>query len=77
MPGFPHQPSHQQAAPDEASHEPDLQAEVVSPSGLSIRHQQESVGHDANQGERDEGEPYAAGALPRAHGQVSARASAE
>lgn len=63
-------PSHHQSPADEASHEPDLQAEVVDvgPSGLPIRHQQKGVGQDADQGEGDEGEPHKAGTLPCAHG---------
>lgn len=52
------QPSHHQAPSDEAGHEPDLQAEmvIIGPGGLPIRHQQEGVGHNADQGEGDEGE---------------------
>lgn len=46
-----------------------MQAEIVDvgPGGLPIRHQQEGVGHYADQGERDEGEPHEAGTLSRAH----------
>lgn len=63
------QPSHHQASSDEASHEPDLQAEmvIIGSGGLPIRHQQEDIGHDADQGEGDEGEPHEAGTLSRAH----------
>lgn len=63
-----------QTPADEASHEPDLQAEVVlGPGGLRVGHQQEGVGHDADQGEGDEGEPHKAGTLSRAHGKVPAK----
>lgn len=43
---------------------------IAGPGGLPIRHQQESVGHDADQGEGDEGEPHEAGTLSRAHAEV-------
>lgn len=62
------QQSHHQASSNEATHEPDLQAEVVGPGGLSIRYQQEGIGYDADQGERDEGEPQAASTLSCTHG---------
>lgn len=45
-----------------------MQAEVVGPGGLSIRYQQEGIGYDADQGERDEGEPQAASTLSCTHG---------
>lgn len=62
------QHSHHQAPSDEATHEPDLQAEVaVGPGGLPIRDQQEGIGHDADQGERDEGEPQTASTLSCTH----------
>lgn len=67
---LPCQSSHHQAPTDEASHEPDLQAEVVGPGSLPVRHQQEGVGHDADQGKGDEGEPQEAGALSRTHGEA-------
>lgn len=65
-PGLQH--SHHQAPSNEATHEPNLQAEVaIRPGGLPIRYQQEGVGHDADQGERDEGEPQAASTLSSTH----------
>lgn len=56
-----------------------MQAEVlgVGPSGLPIRHQQEGIGHDADKGEGDEGEPHKAGTLSRAHGVVVGQAVSE
>lgn len=60
--------SYHQAPSNEATHEPNLQAEVAAgPGGLPIRYQQEGVGHDADEGERDEREPQAASTLPSAH----------
>lgn len=49
-----------------------MQAEFVEvgPGSLPIRHQQEGVGHDADQGESDEGKPYEAGTLSCAHGEA-------
>lgn len=69
------QPAHHQAPAEEAGHEPDLQAEVagVGPVRLALRHQQEGIGHDADQGEGDEGEPHEAGALSSAHGEAATR----
>lgn len=69
---LPPQPSHHQTPANEASQEHDLQAELVElgPVRLPIRHQQEGVGHDADQGESDEGKPYEAGTLSCAHGEA-------
>ena len=70
-PMCPGQSSHHQAPANEASHEPDLQAEVVlGPGGLPVGHQQEGVGHDADQGEGDERQPHEAGTLAGAHGEA-------
>ena len=48
-----------------------MQAEVVlGPGGLPVGHQQEGVGHDADQGEGDERQPHEAGTLAGAHGEA-------
>lgn len=56
-----------------------MQAELVEvgPGRLPIRHQQEAIGHDADQGERDEGKPYEAGTLSCAHGERLGRTGSE